>query len=89
MFKTDHVIPYCVCAVVDQEVVVAVQLKLIEAEHEFLQDRFCLERDGTIQVWLILRSQNRPVDLAVQLLQEMSLAQGCHVICPSDIKKHT
>lgn len=67
-------------AVVDEQVVVAVELQLVEAQHETLQDRVRLERDDTVQVGLVLRAQQRAVDLAVLLLQKVVLAQRTHVI---------
>lgn len=76
-------------SVVDEEVIVAVELEQIEAEHKLLQDRLSLERDGAIQVGLILRPQHGAVNLAVELLKKMRFAQGCHVICPVGSNKKT
>lgn len=41
----------------------------------------CLEGDDTIQISLVLRPQDGAVNLSVQLLQEVVLAQRLHVIC--------
>ncbi len=70
-----------VSAVVDEQMIVAVELKLIEAEHETLEDRFRLESDEAIQIVLVLWPQNGPIDFAIKLLQKMALAQRRHVIC--------
>jgi len=70
-------------------VIVAVELELIEAEHKLLQNGLCLERDGAIQVGFILGSEDSAVDLAVELLQEMSFTEGCHVICMTDRRSTT
>ena len=74
-------IPHSVSSVEDQKMIITIKLELVEAEHKFLEDRLCLECDGAVQIGLVLRPQHSAVDLSVQLLQEMSLAQGRHVIC--------
>ena len=42
-------------AVVDEQMIVAIELKLIETKHETLEDRFRLESDEAIQIVLVLR----------------------------------
>lgn len=44
-----------VSAVVDEQMIVAIELKLIETKHETLEDRFRLESDEAIQIVLVLR----------------------------------
>lgn len=55
-------------AVVDVEVIVAVQLEEVEAQHETLQDRVRLEGDNAVQVAFVLRPQHSAIYLAIQLL---------------------
>lgn len=43
-----------VCSIVDKQMVIAVQLEHVEAQHEALQDRVRLEGDDTVQVALVL-----------------------------------
>lgn len=69
-----------VSAIVNEQVIVAVELQLIEAQHEPLQDRFRLEGHDAIDVRVVLRAEHGAVDLAVDLLQKVALAQRCHVI---------
>lgn len=66
--------------VVDQQVIVAVQLQHIEAQHEPLQHRVRLEGDDAVQVAFVLGPQYGAVNLPVQLLQEVVLAQRLHVV---------
>lgn len=68
-------------SVVDEQVVVTVQVEHVEPQHEALQDRVCLEGDDAVETLLVLRAQHGAVDLPVQLLQEVVLAQRLHVIC--------
>ena len=44
-----------VSAVVDEQMIVAIELKLIETKHETLEDRFRLESDEAIQIVFVLR----------------------------------
>lgn len=67
-------------SIVDQQVIVAVQLEHVEAQHEALEDRVRLEGDDAVQVAFVLRPEHGPVDLSVQLLQEVVLAQRLHVV---------
>ena len=69
-----------VSAIVDEKMIVAIELKLIKAQHEPLQNRLRLEGDDAVEIGFVLRSQNSTVDFAIQLLQEMVLAQRRHVI---------
>ena len=69
-----------VSAIVDEKMIVAIELKLIKAQHEPLQNRLRLEGDDAVEIGFVLRSQNSAVDFAIQLLQEMVLAQRRHVI---------
>lgn len=62
-------------AIVDEQMVIAVELQLIKAQHKSLQDGLRLEGDDAIEIRFVLRSQNGTVDLAIQLLQEMVLAE--------------
>ena len=68
-------------AVVDEQMIVAVELELVEAQHEPLQDGLRLEGNDAVQIGFVLRTQNSAVDLAIELLQEVVLAQRRHVIC--------
>lgn len=68
-------------AIVDVKVIVAVQLKVVETEHEPLKDAVCLEGDGAVEVLLELRLQNRPVYLPVQISHVIVLAHVAYVIC--------
>lgn len=68
-------------AIVDVKVIVAVQLKVVETEHEPLKDAVCLEGDGAVEVLLELRLQNRPVYLPVQISHVILLAHVAYVIC--------
>lgn len=80
-----HLVNSCgVSSVVNEQVIVTVELKLIETQHETLQDRLRLECDEAIQIVLVLRPQNGAIDLAIELLQKMALAKRSHVICPSN-----
>lgn len=69
-----------VCAVIYVQVIVAVQLQEVEPEHEPLQDRVRLERDHAVEIPLVPRPEHRAVDLPVELLQEVVLAEGLHRI---------
>ena len=62
-------------AIINEQMVVAVELQLIKAQHKSLQDGLRLEGDDAIEIRFVLRSQNGTVDLAIQLLQEMVLAE--------------
>lgn len=68
-------------AIVDVEMVVAVQLQLVETQHEPLEDAMRLEGDGAVKVPLVLRDENRPVDLPVEVPHEVLLAHVAHLIC--------
>lgn len=67
-------------AVVHVQVIVAVHLHHVEAQHEALQNGVRLERDDAVQVALVLRPEYGTLNLAVDLLQEMVLANRLHVI---------
>lgn len=67
--------------IVDVKVVVAVQLEMVETEHEPLKDAVRLEGDGAVEVLLELRLQNRPVYLPVQISHVILLAHVAYVIC--------
>ena len=67
--------------VIYEEVVIAVQLEEVEAQHEALQDGVGLEGYDTVQVPLVLGLQHRAVYLPVQQRQEVVFAQRRHVIC--------
>jgi len=82
-------------AVVDEQMIVAVELELVEAQHEPLQDGLRLEGNDAVQIGFVLRTQNSAVDLAIELLQEVVLAQRRHVIvfvllgrAPGDEEEH-
>jgi hypothetical protein len=49
-----------VSSVVDEEMIVAVELKLIEAEHETLEDCFRLESERAIQINVRSVTSKRP-----------------------------
>lgn len=68
-------------AVVNVQMVVAVQLQEVEPEHEPLQDRVGLERDDAVQVALVLRPEHRAIYLPVQVHEEVVLAQRLHRVC--------
>lgn len=67
-------------SIVDQQVIVAVELQHVEAEHEALQHRVRLEGDDAVQIPLILRPEHCSIDLPIKLLQEVVLAQRLHVV---------
>lgn len=67
-------------AIVHVQMVVAVQLQHIEAQHEALQNRVCLEGDDAVQIAFVLRPKDGTVDFAVELLEEVVFAQRLHVI---------
>lgn len=70
--------PDGVCTIVYVQVIVAVQLQKVEPQHEPLQNRMRLERNHAVEIPLIPRPENGPVDLPVQLLEEVVLAEGLH-----------
>lgn len=85
-FPVDYSSTYLVGAdrvrtVIHVQVIVAVQLQHVEAQHEPLQYGVRLERDDAVQIALVLRPEHGALDLAVQLLQEVVLTQRLHVIC--------
>jgi hypothetical protein len=55
-----------VCSVVDEQVIVAVQIEHLEAQHEALQDRVRLEGEDAVEVALIARHNLGAVDLPVR-----------------------
>ncbi|PSN29827.1 hypothetical protein C0J52_28086 [Blattella germanica] len=61
--------------IIDEEMIVAVQLKEIETEHETLEDGVRLECDDAIQIPLVLGLQYRAVYLPIQQRQEVIFAQ--------------
>jgi len=71
-------------SIVDQQVIVAVELQHVEAEHEALQHRVRLEGDDAVQIPLILRPEHCSIDLPIKLLQEVVLAQRLHVVCKEE-----
>jgi len=71
-------------SIVDQQVIVAVELQHVEAEHKALQHRVRLEGDDAVQIPLILRPEHCSIDLPVKLLQEVVLAQRLHVVCKEE-----
>ena len=68
------------CAVVDEQVIIAVELELVETQHETLQDRLRLECYNAVQIRFILRSEHGTVNLPIELLQKVVFAQRRHVI---------
>lgn len=68
-------------AVVDVKVIVAVELQLVEAQHEPLKDAMRLESDGAVEIPLVLRYQNGTVDFCVEIPHEVLFAHVGHLIC--------
>lgn len=68
-------------SIVHVQMIVAVQLQHIEAQHEALQNGMRLEGDDAVQIAFVLRPQHGPIDFAVQLLEKVVFAQRLHVIC--------
>jgi len=70
-------------SIVDQQVIVAVELQHVEAEHEALQHRVRLEGDDAVQIPLILRPATRhPCWLSsLQMLQRQNYACMCVRVC--------
>ena len=62
-------------AVIDEKMIVAIELELVEAKHKTLQDGLRLERDDAIEVRFVLRPQHSAIDFAVELLQKVVLAE--------------
>lgn len=69
-----------VCSIVDKQMVIAVQLEHVEAQHKALQDRVRLEGDDAVQVALVLWPEHGSIDFAIELLQKVILAQWLHVV---------
>lgn len=72
------------CPVVDKQMIIAVQLEHVEAQHEALQNRVGLERDDTVQIALILGPEDGAINFAIKLLQKVVLAQRLHIIYIED-----
>ena len=62
-------------AVVNVEMIVAVELEEIEAHHEALENRMRLECDYAVEIALVLRPQKCSVDFPVDLLKEVVFAK--------------
>lgn len=63
-----------------EQVVIAVQGQLLEAQHEALQDRVRLEGEDAVQVRLVLRRYQCPVNLLVEWVESLSVAQFRDVV---------
>ena len=53
-------------SVINVQMVVAVESEFFEPQHEPLQNAICLESHDAVQITLIFRSDDGPVDLFVQ-----------------------
>lgn len=74
-------------SIVHVQVIVTVQLQHVEAQHKALQYGVRLERDDAVQIAFVLRPEYGALDLAVQLLQKVVLAQRLHVIWAKERKR--
>ena len=70
----------CVRSIVYVKVVIAIKLKFVESQHKSLKDTVSLKRNGTIEIFLVLRRQYSPVDLSVQIIHKMISAYYAHFI---------
>lgn len=61
--------------------IVAVQLESIELQHKPLKYAVRLEGDGAIEISLVLRRENGPVYLPVEIPQEVVFADVAHENC--------
>lgn len=68
-------------AIVDVQMIVAVQLQLIETKHEPLEDAVRLEGDGAVEILLQLRDQNGTVYLSVEVSHVVLFAHVAYLIC--------
>ena len=67
-------------AVVDVEVIIAVECQLLEPQHELLQNGVRLERDRAVEVVLRLGADDGAIDLLVQRVDALAETQRRDVI---------
>lgn len=55
-------------SIIDEQMIIAVQLEHVEAQHEALQYRVRLKGDDTVQVAFVLGPQDSAINFTVKLL---------------------
>lgn len=76
-------------AVVDVEVIIAVECQLLEPQHELLQNGVRLERDRAVEVVLRLGADDGAIDLLVQRVDALAETQRRDVIKSISIRGHS